>query len=107
MVAAESISAAARPAYHIRFFFALSRGTLIGADLFHVRRAQPLGPLLQPEQHAARHDEPRRLDRIRSQPSPDASCTHAAARHEPCSMLVDWIETKLPDPIQRAQVPHV
>ena len=32
---------------------------------------------------------------------------HAAARHELCSILVDRVETKLPDPIKAAQVPHV
>jgi hypothetical protein len=81
--------------------------TLICSNLAHTCRAERFRPLFQTEQHASRHEEPRRLDRIRGQPGPDASCIYAAARHELCSILVDRIKTKLPDPIKAARIPHV
>ena len=71
------------------------------------RRGQGFGPLRDAEQHAAGHDESRRLDRQRQQPRPGGAGTHAAARHESCVGVVDRVQTKLPDPIKISQAPHV
>src|SRR5687767_13346536 len=82
-----------------------SRGrTLLRANLARIRRAQRFRPLFQTEEHASRHNEPCWLDHICSQPGPGTSCTNAAARDQLCSLLVDGVETKLPDPIKATHV---
>jgi hypothetical protein len=81
--------------------------TLARASFAGIRRAQRFRPMFQTEQHASRHEKSRRLDRMRRQLGPGTSRAHAAARDELCSVLVDWVKTKLPDPIKVPQVPHV
>src|SRR5687767_11552818 len=81
--------------------------TYIRSSVALVCRAQCFRSLFQTQQHAPRHEKPRRLDRVREQPGPERLRTDAAARHESGSGLVNRVQPKLPHPIKAAHVPHI